>query len=442
MPYFKLAIALCLLNLPFAASSQEQAGVSFDKEKMDRLFSLIEENDKAMGSISIFQNGTEVYQRSIGYADVENGIPATSNTIYRLGSISKTFTASIIMQLVDEKKITLNTKLAAYFPEIPNGKKITIEHLLRHRSGLFDYLNTEGFNEWMEEPKSQSELIRIFVENGVVFSPGKKYEYSNTNYVLLSFIAEKIEGKGFSEIIKQRITIPLKLNSTYYGDKINTAENEAFSYKKFKSWQLSTEIDMSIPMGAGGVVSTPTELNIFYHALFNGKVVSDSPFSRMIKMGMGIGQVLVFDRTVYVHGGALDGFVSQAAYFPDEKVSFAFAFNALAMDSYDIIFGALKIFFGKEYTLPEFKPALELTTTDLDIYLGTYGGPDLPFKITITKNDDMLIAEAPGVGAIPLEAYETDKFKSDAEGVQFHFLPGENKLIFNMGGDHILTKED
>lgn len=440
--FSKLTLVLFLFVFHFVASSQDRPKESFDKEKMDLLFSTIEENDKAMGSISIFQNGEEVYQNSFGYADVENNIPATAKTIYRIGSISKTYTAAIIMQLVDENKLTLDTKLETYFPEIPNAKKITIEHLLRHRSGLFDYLNTEDFNDWMEKPKSQSELIRIFVDNGVVFSPDKKYEYSNTNYVLLAFIAEKIESKVFSEIIKQRISLPLELNSTYYGGKINTADNEALSYKKMKSWRPSTEIDMSIPMGAGGVVSTAAQVNLFYNALFDGKVVSERSLKKMKKMGIGLSQAKPFGKEAFWFIGAIDGFSSIVIYFPADKLSFSLTFNALAMKMGYISDGVLSVFFGKEYKFPDFKPALELSSTDLDIYLGIYGSPELPFKITISKEDDMLIAEAPGVGALPLEAYEIDKFKSDVEGVQFHFLSTEKKLIFNMGGDHILTKEE
>lgn len=440
-PFSKLTFVLLLFVIHFVASAQNPSNESFDKDKMDLLFSIIDENDKAMGSISIFQNGEEFYQNSFGHAGVENNILATEKTIYRIGSISKTFTAAIIMQLVEENKLTLDTKLATYYPEIPNAKEITVEQLLRHRSGLFDFLNAKDLSQWMEEPISQHDFIQKFIDNGTVFSPDEKTEYSNTNYVLLSFIAEKIDGVAFSTILKNRITIPLKLNGTYFGGKIDTTKNEALSYKKVRTWELDTETDMSVAMGAGAVVSTPVEINLFYNALFDGKLVSDNSLSQMMKMGMGVGQLLVFDRTVYAHAGGIDGFKSQVAYFPGEKVSFAIAFNALAMDNNDIIFGALRIFFGKEYTLPDFKPALELSTTDLDVYLGIYGSPDFPFKITITKDENILILQAPVQSPVALEAYEADKFKLDKEGIKLHFLTGENNMVFKMGGEeHLLTK--
>ena len=440
-------IALWILFLlPFMAATQQQADDSFDQAKIDSLFLIIEENDKSMGSVSIFQNGEEVYQRSFGYADLENDIPATSETIYRIGSVSKTYTAAIIMQLIEEKKLTLETKLDKYFPQIPNANQITIEHLLRHRSGLFDYLSTEDFNDWSGEPKTQDELIQIFVDNGTVFSPGSKTEYSNTNYALLSYIAEQIDGTAFSEILDERITRPLQLSKTCFGGKINASENEALSYKKLKSWNQSSEIDMSIAMGAGGIVSTPTEVNHFYTALFDQKVVSKRSLKQMTKMvdgeGMGLSEAKPFGRKAYWYSGGIDGFSSVVVYYPDDEVSFTMTLNAVAMNMYVINDGMMSIFFGEEYRLPEFKPAIELTNEELIKYLGVYKGADLPFKIAIKEEDSTLLAEAPGVGIIPLEAYETDKFRSDVEGVQFHFLPEADQMIFIMGKEYVLTREE
>lgn len=439
------AFILCLF--PIVSFSQQPVNNEFEKDKMDLLFSVIEENEKAMGSISIFRNGKEVYQNSFGYSDVENNTPATAETKYRIGSISKTFTAVIMMQLIEENKLTLDTKLEAYFPEIPNAKEITIEQLLRHRSGLYNFTSAADFPSWMEEPKSKAELIQIFVDNGAVFSPDEKAEYSNTNFVLLSFIAEMIDGKAFSEILANRITNPFKLNSTYYGGEISTDRKEALSYKKINSWQVDTESDMSVPIGAGAVVSNPTDLNIFYSSLFEGSVVSNNSLSQMKKMidnfGIGLFQIPFYDKKAFGHSGGIDGFLSNAAYFPNEKVSIAFTSNAMAMNMNDILIGALSIFFGKAYTLPEFKPTLELSAADLDPYLGTYSSPNFPLKVTITKNDNVLIGQASGQSSFALEAYELDKFKYDQAGLKLEFQTEEKKMILKQGGgQHILTKEE
>jgi len=136
----KILIVWLLLLFCVRLNAQE-----IDKEKMDSLFTLIESKGKGMGSISLFQDGNEVYHNSFGYADIENNIEATEMTKYRIGSVSKIFTATIIMQLVDEKKLSLETTIDQYFPNLPNVNKITIEQLLRHRSGLHNFTDDEDY---------------------------------------------------------------------------------------------------------------------------------------------------------------------------------------------------------------------------------------------------------------------------------------------------------
>lgn len=435
-----LTLVLCSC---FAQSNRETA---FDKTKLDELFSLIEEKNKGMGSISIFRNGEEVYQRSIGYVDVKDGIRATGNTKYRIGSISKTFTAAIIMQLVEENKLSLSTKLSSYFPALPNADRITVEHLLRHRSGLYNFTNAQDYPAWMEEPKARAELLELFLKNGTVFEPGAKMEYSNTNFVLLSYIAEEIDHKDFPEILADRITKPLNLQNTRYGGPINPEKGEARSYTYAGQWQEGTETDMSIPEGAGAVIASPKDLNTFYHALFSGKVVSKSSLDEMKTLvdraGMGLFQVPFHDRRGFGHTGGIDGFQSMAVYFPDDDVSITYTANGAGMAINDIMIGALSIYFGRDYAIPEFPPALVVSSEALDVYLGTYSSPDFPLKITITKKDSILMGQGSGQPAFPLEAYEPDKFRFDAAGVKLEFVPKEDKMILLQGGGrHVLTRE-
>ena len=426
----KTAITLALFLLALGINAQ-----TFDKAKMDSLFKRIESNEKGMGSISIFKKGKEVYQNSFGFADIENDIRATEKTKYRIGSVSKTFTATIIMQLIDEKKLSLDTKLAEFYPEIPNANEITIEQLLRHKSGLYNFTNSDDYQNWMEKPHSKSEVIKIFIENGTVFKPDEKAGYSNTNYVLLSYVAEKVEQKEFSEILNKRIIDPCSLNNTYYGGKINTAENEALSYTKTYSWNLSTETDMSVPVGAGGIVSTPADLNIFYYHLFTGKLVFDNSLQEMKKIvdGYGIGMFQLFHQKAYGHTGGIDGFQSTASYFPKDSILIAYISNGVVMPKRDITVGALKIYYNEEYTLPEFKSSMELKSEDLDQYIGVYSSSTNPLKITISKDSTVLIAQASGQPSFPLEAYELHKFKFDQAMIKFEFIPEVNKMILKQG---------
>lgn len=441
-----IKMVFAIFHLALVTFSQERVNTDFDKDKMDRLFSVIEENEKGMGSISIFTDGEAVYENAFGYANIAQEIPATLKTKYRIGSISKTFTASIIMQLVQEGDLQMDAKLSEFFPEVKNSDKITIEQLLKHRSGIFNFTSADDYQSYMEQPVTREELLHKIATNGIVFEAGEKAEYSNSNYVLLSLIVEKIEGKDFGNLVKDRICLPCELNDTYYGTEISEARNEARSYTKAKEWKLATETDMSVPMGAGAIVSNPNDLNQFLNCLFNHKLVSEVTLDEMMRLkdGFGIGmfQVPFYDKRAYGHNGGIDGFQSNAYYFPEEKVAISYTTNGVVMAVNDIMIGALSIYFGKVYDFPQFTPAVELTSEDLDQYLGTYSSPTFPLKITITKEGNTLIGQASGQPSFTLEAYEPDMFRFEAAGLKLEFKPTDNKMIIRQGGGEFeLDKE-
>jgi len=434
-------ITLLLLFTTFELNAQ-----SYDKAKMDSFIKKIEKYEKGMGSISIFNNGNEVYQNSFGFVDIEKNIRATKDTKYRIGSVSKTFTATIIMQLIDENKLSLEIKLAEFYPEIPNANEITIEQLLRHRSGLYNITDSEDFQNWMEKPHTRSELLQKFIDNGIVSKPNEKAEYSNTNYVLLSFIAEKIDQKGFSEILENRIINSCQLKNTYYGGNINSAKNEALSYIRLHSWKLSAKTDMSIAVGAGAIVSNSTDLNIFYNHLFNGKLVSDNSLNEMKKIvdgyGIGLFQIPYNNKRGFGHTGGIDGFESIVNYLPEDSVLIAHTSNGVVLPVKELINAALNIYFGKEYTLPEFNPAIELKSEELDQYIGIYSGPDFPLKIIISKENNGLIVNITGQPEFPLIPYDLHKFEFKQANIKIEFIPTKNKMIFRQGSNEAeLTKE-
>jgi hypothetical protein len=238
----------------------------------------------------------------------------------------------------------------------------------------------------------------------------------------------------------------LRLDNTYYGGKIVPKNDEALSYTYFNRWELASETDMSIPAGAGAVVSTPTDLNTFYCSLFDGKVISDSSLEKMTKLvdvfGMGMIQIPFYERKAFGHTGGIDGFRSMAAYFPDEEVSIAYTTNGMVMPMNDIMIGALSIYFGKDYSLPEFKEPLKIAPGQLDLYVGTYSSPGFPLKVTISRKDSTLVGQATGQPSFALEAYEPNKFKFDAAGLKLEFVPKENKMILLQGGGRFeLTRE-
>lgn len=418
----------------------------FNRSKMDSLLALIEENQKGMGSVSIFQDGEEVYQKAFGYASLDPEVEASQETKYRIGSISKTFTAAIIMKLVEEGALTLDTKLSEFYPDIVNAEEITVEQMLRHRSGIYNFTSSEDYTSWMEEPATREEIVGRIEELGSVFEPGEKFEYSNSNYVLLSYIAEQLEEKDFADIIEERIVQSCDLSDTYYGNEIDVSDQEAQSYTNPGEWELATETDMSVPSGAGAIVSTPTDLNRFLNCLFSEEIVTASSLEQMKDLqdnyGLGLFEVPFYDKKALGHSGGIDGFQSNAFYFPNEKVSVAYLSNGVVMALNDVLIGVLSIYFGKEYQLPEFQPAMELDADELDQFLGVYSSPQFPIKLTITKKGNVLIGQGTGQPEFQMEAIEPTRFRFEPAGLEIEFMPDDDKLILNQGGGKFeLTRE-
>ena len=435
----KIAAALALLIIISTAVIAQ----SLNKAKLDSFFVALNAHNRSMGSIAISANGTLVYQNAIGYAEENDQakIPATINTRYRIGSISKMFTAVMIFQLIEEGKLTLDAHLATWFPQLPNADKITISEMLDHRSGLHNFTNDSLYAAYMGKPTTEAQMTAIFAKQKPDFEPDAKAEYSNTNFVLLGYIIESITGKPYPEELKQRITSKIGLANTYYGAKANPANNEAYSYTYTGQWTQQPETDMSIPGGAGAIVSTPADLVKFIEALFAGKLVSPANLELMKTMkdhfGMAMFVIPFYDKQGYGHNGGIDGFTSMLVYFPGDKLAVAYTSNGAVTSTNDVMTGALSIYFDRPFAIPEFK-TLALTSADLDKYLGNYASTQMPLKVTITKNNATLMAQATGQGAFPLEAVATDKFVFSAAGVTILFNPAQNSFTLTQGGNNYL----
>ncbi|HEX3387116.1 MAG TPA: serine hydrolase domain-containing protein [Mucilaginibacter sp.] len=439
----KSVLLFCVL-ITIAYSSIAQ---SLNKPKLDSLMAVIESNNKAMGSLAIAVNGAIVYDRAIGYLSVNGNDKMTADihTKYRIGSISKMFTAVMIFQLVEEGKLSLDAPLSTWYPELPNAAKITIGDMLDHRSGLHNFTNDPAYGQYMTQPRTEAEMVAVFAKQQPDFEPGTKAQYSNTNFVLLGYIIEKITGKSYPEELKERIVSKLKLKDTYYGGKTSVKNNEAYSYSFAGSWSQMPETDMSIPGGAGAILSTPSDLTRFIDALFAGKLISMDHLNLMKTQrdnyGMAMFEMNFDAKKGYGHNGGIDGFTSVLTYFPDEKLAFAYCSNGGSYNVRQVNDVALSIYFNKPFALPDFK-TIALKSEDLDKYLGVYSSTQIALKITITKDKATLIAQGSGQPQFPLAPTAPDKFSADAVGASLEFDPTKNQFILIQGGAQILFTRD
>lgn len=405
---------------------------------MNQYFDSIVKYDEGMGSIAIFENGKEQFRRIYGYADKANKKKANKKTKYRIGSISKTFTAACIMQLVDEGRIKLDQKLAVFYPDLPNADKISIEQLLRHRSGLHNFVDDADYSDYLKEEQSRESHMKRFMAKGVDFEPGEKYSYSNTNYVLLAFICEDVDGIPFDEILKKRITKPLKLKSTQHTGAYNLKNKEAFSYYWSGEWQAERQTHGSVSIGAGSLISAVSDLNRFFYALENGKLVSALAYERMKTMvegyGLGLFPIPWKEDVGYGHTGGIDGFQSVLAYFPEHKVYVAFCGNGIKLARNEIVLTAVGMYFKETTKIPDLSPKESLLIEDVTSYIGKYTSADIDLEIDISGSNGVLSAQATGQSIFPLTAEDENTFIFKPAGITMRFDLNTSSFILEQGG--------
>ncbi len=416
-----------------------------DKAKLDDYFNVLEKNNKFMGSVAVSKNGTLLYQRSVGLSDVEGNKRANEQSTYRIGSISKTFTAVLVMRAVEQQLIQLDQTIEGFFPTIKNANKITIRHLLSHRSGIHNFTDDKDFLTWNTQPQSEKAMMERLSQLGSDFQPDYKFSYSNSNYVLLTFLLEKVMKDKYPSLLKKFILQPIGLKNTFYGGKINVSKNESKSYTYRDGWKAESETDMSIPLGAGAIVSNPADIILFSEALFNGKIIQPESLVIMTNMkdnyGLGLFVIPFYDKKGYGHTGGIDGFNAVFSYFPEDKVAYALTSNGTNFINNKISIALLSAVFGRPFDIPVFK-IFELSIQELDLYVGTYSTPNFPLIITISREGNSLMAQATGQPAFPLSPIAQHKFQYEQAGVSMEFDPEKKTLQMKQAGRTInFTKE-
>lgn len=421
----------------FAMLGQTVLAQGFDKARLDSFFNVLDTANRFMGSVAVSQHGKIIYSKTVGFADVENKLKATGQTKYRIGSISKTFTAVLVMKAVEEKKLSLDQTIDKFFPTIPNAGEITVSQLLYHRSGIHNFTNDPAYLSWYTTPKTEREMVEIIAKAGSDFEPGSKAAYSNSNYVLLSYILEKTLKQPYAALLKKYISTPLGLKDTYLGGKTNTKNKESKSYSHAGDWKLQPETDLSVPLGAGGIVSTPSDLVKFSDALFGGKLVSPASLERMKalkdKYGMGLFPIPFHDKTGFGHTGGIDGFQSVFCHLDDGSISYALTTNGTNYMVNNISIAILSAVYNKPYNMPDLK-TFRVSPEDLDRYTGVYSSAQIPLQVTITRKDSTLFAQATGQPAFALEATGKTTFMFEMAGVVVEFYPEKNEMILKQGG--------
>ncbi len=409
-------------------------------KKLDDYFNALAAEDRVLGSFAVYENGKEVFDKAYIFKG-DKVIETQDSYRYKIGSISKTFTSTLVFQMIEDGKLSLDTKLSKFFPEIKNADNITVKMMLNHHSGIFNYTNHDEFQTYYQEPQKNADMVARIKTYEPAFEPGEKGEYSNSNYLLLGYILEAISGKDYGELIAEKIAEPLGLHETYLESVTEPEKNEVFSYINREGWEQIPQWEMSSADAAGAIVSSTHDLNLFYKGLFDGKLISESSLETMIteedNMGHGI-----FKREVdlgdeeaigYWHNGRIENFSSGMVYFPEQKIGIAALINGTGYDGVKIFRTLTRSAFGKSIEIPEFK-TVEVSEDQLKAYEGEFASDTHPLGIKVMIKDGVLHAQADGQGAFPLTPIDEHKFEFTAASIEMTFDPENKQFVIRQGG--------
>lgn len=405
-------------------------------ERIDEFLTYLNQNEKFVGSLCIREGENIVFNKAYGFADVEKNVKASRQTKYKIGSITKTFTAVMIFQLMEEKKLRLETRLRKFFPKVEKSDSISVYDLLYQRSGIPDYINHDSLTQMELNSADLKETIYKKIENYKLrFGVGTKYEYSNSNYYLLGGIIEKITGKSYAENLQERIVNKIGLKNTYYTTaEINISENESYSYMfDGTQWLLTPEWKNETAFSAGAIISTPADLTQFMNQLFDGKLVTKKSVEQMTQTKDGYGAALMQfpfgDRKYFGHTGGIEGFRSVVGYYEKEKMGVSLIVNGENYNRNDIMIGVLSIYYKQPFPFPTFE---KLNPELIKQYSGVYASTQLPMKLNIFEKNGELLAQATGQSSFPLRLQNEKTFIFAQAGIEIEFI--ENGLVLKQGG--------
>ena len=348
--------------------------IAFAQQKakqIDDLMGRYVANGKFNGSVLVAENGKLVFKKGYGLANMEWNIPNAPDTKFRLGSLTKQFTAMLIMQLVEQGKLRLEGKITDYLADYPKAAadKITIHHLLTHTSGIPNYTDFADFRTFERNRFKPADFIKKFSELPLTFEPGSTFAYSNSGYFLLGFIIEKITGNTYENVLQANILTPLQMNNTGYDASYKILPKRASGYEKWNlKYENTSYIDMSIPYAAGSLYSTVEDLALWDQALYSDKLLSASskaimftPYKSEYAYGWGVGKMQIgqLKDSVQVmnHQGRLNGFNTSLIRIPKNKQLVVLLNNAGDADLWSVQNNILKILNNQSVELPKISVA-------------------------------------------------------------------------------------
>jgi CubicO group peptidase (beta-lactamase class C family) len=417
-----------------AASTQADAAAAAAPAPIPRVERIVQhyaDLEDFMGAVLVARGDEVLFSKAYGSANLELNVPNTIDTKFRIGSVTKQFTAAAILLLEERGQLSVDDPVRKYYPDAPAAwDKITITHLVNHSSGIPNFTSLEGFDAFNLAAHTPADIVGFFRDKPLEFEPGAEMRYSNSGYILLGVIIEKAGGQSYADFLARNIFEPLGLKGTGVDSTTTILPNRAAGYVPGPNGRENAPFgDMSVPYAAGAMYSTVGDLHRWNQALYGGQILKPETIKRMVTpptlpnpstyaFGLGIGKRA--DQTVYEHGGAIDGFNSYLSYFPSDRVTVVALANLNGPSANGIAAKLGEVMHGKAVVLPTERVAITLPARKLPEYAGTYEmapGRDLVIAVL----DDHLSVQPGRQRADPLFAEKKDRFFSRRFDVQIEF---------------------
>lgn len=400
--YFFLIALVCLISLPATTTAAEERNRTELLSRIDSIVVEAMERDRVVGiSVGVRKGGELLVAKGYGFADLENEVKATEHTVYRIGSVTKQFTAAAIMLLVERGSLRLEDELTRFLPDYPTeGRRITVDRLLTHTSGIMGYTEM-GEKFWGKSrlDLSHEEMVDLFSAEPFEFAPGERYQYNNSAYYLLGLIIENVSGMSYAEFLSDHIFSPLGLRETHYLYNSPIIKNRAEGYEVREGKLVNDDpLSMRLPYSAGSLGSTVMDLLRWQIAINGNKVVSQASYDKMTTpatlnsgekttYGYGLSIGNLEGRRKISHGGGINGFLTQLSHYPDEDLTVVVLTNTTSAHPGPLESRVARAVLG----LPERRITLvELTDEELQIYKGVYDPGRSPIEVSI--EDGILVA--------------------------------------------------
>ena len=430
------SLSLLIFLLPIFAFSQSIS------EKADQLLSAYSEQQKFSGNVLIARDGEILFEKAYGYADRKNGKVNDIETEFRIGSLTKMFTSTLIHQLAEESLLSVNDPISKFVPGFQDGKSITINHLLTHTSGIKGRTNGE--------PKSLEESISMFKTEPLAFTPGSQFQYNNFNYLLLSYIAEKVTGASYATLVEKRILRKAGMDHSGIDKNERQSTSKANGYitnPETANWEVANGGNVSLASGAGAMYSTIRDLYkwslaISKKAILPGSTLSEAMTPVHNNYGRGWMITEANGRRSVGHTGSIPGFIANFITYPKENITIILLSNYQDIDGRKLSKDLTSVVFGEPYTIPVVKHAVNLPAEVLSKYAGDYKLEN-GFTITLSTEGNKLYALAQGdAHRIELTPESEKKFFLKGPETEIEFMhEGENDYMFvNMNGGQNFRK--